>query len=219
MNPLLAVHLSDGILQPLWVGAAYIPAVLLIAWSLFGLREEEIPRIALLSAAFFVATLIHIRTGPTSVHLLLNGPLGLILDRRAVIAIALGLVLQCFLLGHGGVSTLGLNLCIIALPALFARPLFQALRSLSIPTGLSGFLLGACCVSLSAFLNALILVLAGIESFQTVAVLVLLAHLSVAFFEGFVIAGLASYFAKVKPEFLGIKPKPTPPAVSEGNGQ
>ncbi len=204
--PVFAVHLSDFILEPLWVSLACFPAAAMLVWSLYRIREEEIPHVALLSAAFFVATLIHIRMGPTTVHLLLNGPLGLILGRRAVIAIGLGLLLQAFLLGHGGYTTLGLNLCIIGIPALLARPIFQGLRKLKTPTGISGFLLGFFTVALSALMNAAILVLAGIEDWQTVAVVVLLAHLGVAVFEGVIVGGLASYFAKVKPEFLGIKP-------------
>src|SRR5262249_10023072 len=82
----------------------------------------------LLTAAFFVASYIHVRVGPTTVHLLLNGLVGLILGGRAVIAVAVGLVLQAIMLGHGGFTTLGLNCAVIALPALLARPAFRALR-------------------------------------------------------------------------------------------
>ncbi len=98
----------------------------MLTWSCRRIEDVEIPRIALLTAAFFVASLIHVRAGPTSVHLLLTGLLGLILGRRAVPAIAVGLLLQCLLLNHGGISALGLNICIIAVPALLTRPLYQA---------------------------------------------------------------------------------------------
>ena len=73
-----------------------------------------------MAAAFFVATLIHVKVGPTSVHLLLNGLVGVILGRRAPLAIAVGLFLQAALLGHGGFLPLGVNTCVMSLPALLA---------------------------------------------------------------------------------------------------
>src|SRR5262249_24058426 len=55
---------------------------------------------------------------PTSVHLILNGLVGVVLGRRAPLAVAVGLTLQYLLLSHGGLTTLGINTCIVALPAL-----------------------------------------------------------------------------------------------------
>jgi ABC-type Co2+ transport system permease subunit len=49
---------------------------------------------------------------------------------RAPLAILVALVLQAALLGHGGFSTIGINTCIMALPALAAGPLFGGLRRL-----------------------------------------------------------------------------------------
>ena len=84
---LWAVHISDGILSTPWTAAGFAVMALLMIPACFRVRDEEIPRIALLTAAFFVASLIHIRVGPTSCHLLLNGLLGVILGRRAALAI------------------------------------------------------------------------------------------------------------------------------------
>jgi cobalt/nickel transport system permease protein len=130
--PLWAVHISDGVLY--WpvclVGFALM--VFFLGVGLRSLRiagsnadEEPITWTALLTAAFFVATLIHVRLGPTSVHLLLNGLVGLILGRRACLAIPIGVALQAFLLGHGGLSAIGVNSCIMLVPALLARPLYR----------------------------------------------------------------------------------------------
>ena len=98
-------------------------------------RDEEIPRIALMTAAFFVASLIHVPVGPTSVHLLLNGLLGVIVGRRAPLAVLLGLTLQAVLLGHGGFTTIGVNTCVMALPALGAAWLFGTLRAGTLTPG------------------------------------------------------------------------------------
>src|SRR5215470_13163727 len=105
----LAVHISDGVLAVPWLGGGFALAALLVVIGALYVRDEEIPRIALLTAAFFVASLLHIRVGPTSVHLLLNGLVGAVLGRRAPLAILVGLFLQVALIGHGGFLTLGVN--------------------------------------------------------------------------------------------------------------
>jgi cobalt/nickel transport system permease protein len=126
---LFAVHISDGVLALSWLAGGFVLAGLAVLFALWRLRDEEIPRIAFLTAAFFVASSIHIKVGPTSWHLLLNGLVGVLLGRRAGLAIVLGLALQYFLLMHGGFATLGVNTCIMLLPALLAAALFQSLRS------------------------------------------------------------------------------------------
>src|SRR5207302_5573020 len=86
------------------------------------------PRIALLTAAFFVASSMHIPVPPASVHLLLNGLVGVILGWRAPLAIAVGLLLQALLLGHGGFLAVGVNTCVVTVPALVAWALFRGVN-------------------------------------------------------------------------------------------
>lgn len=128
--PLLAVHIADSVLAPAWVTAGWLGLVLLILLGCWRVREEEVPRVALLTAAFFVASSMHVGLGPGSVHLLLNGLLGVVLGRRAALAIPLGVFMQAVLLQHGGYSTIGINSCIMTLPALAAGPLFLGLQRL-----------------------------------------------------------------------------------------
>lgn len=126
--PLWAVHISDGVLTaPFWLGG-FLLAALLLFWGSRRVQDEEIPRIALLTAAFFVASTIHLKAPPTSVHLLLNGLTGVLLGRRAALAIAGGLVLQAILIGHGGFYSLGANICVMTCPALLAGLAFPFLR-------------------------------------------------------------------------------------------
>ena len=127
---LLAVHISDGLLTAPWWICGFVGAGLLAWLATWRIREEEIPRIALLTAAFFVASLIHVRVGPTSVHLLLNGLLGVVLRRRSAIAILIGVSMQIALLGHGGFTTIGINTCVMAVPALLSWQLFHWLSRL-----------------------------------------------------------------------------------------
>jgi cobalt/nickel transport system permease protein len=128
ITPTWAVHIADGILTEPWRWGGFAVAGLLALFAAWRIREDEIPRVALVTAAFFVASLIHVRVGPTSVHLLLNGLVGVVLGRRAALAIPVGLALQAALLGHGGFTTIGINSCIMVLPALLAWQLFAVLR-------------------------------------------------------------------------------------------
>lgn len=126
--PLWAVHIGDVLSLP-WVVAGFVVAGLLAAVASWRVSEEEVPRIALLTAAFFVASSIHVKCGPTSVHLLLAGLVGVLLGWRAPLAILCGTTLQALLVAHGGLSTIGVNTCVQAIPALVAGGLFSLLRA------------------------------------------------------------------------------------------
>jgi cobalt/nickel transport system permease protein len=110
------------------VAAGFVLAALLALWAAWGVRDEEIPRIALLTVAFFLASSIHLRLGPTSAHLLLTGLVGVVLGRRAPLAVLVGVTLQAALIPHGGYTTIGVNACVEAIPALLCGYLFAALR-------------------------------------------------------------------------------------------
>jgi cobalt/nickel transport system permease protein len=126
--PLWAVHIDDGYLTFPWLAGGFVVAAGLALFGAWRIRDEEIPRVALLTAAFFVASLMHVSLGPTSVHLLFNGLVGVVLGRRAGLAIPVGLFLQAALFHHGGFTTIGVNSCVMALPALLAWLLFRALQ-------------------------------------------------------------------------------------------
>jgi cobalt/nickel transport system permease protein len=126
-----AVHISDGMLQPSWEWAGFACAGALALFGAWRIRDDEIPRVALLTAAFFVASLIHVPVpGGPKTHLILNGLLGVILGRRALLAVPVGLFLQAALFGHGGFLSLGVNSVVMGLPALVAGWLFAGLRRL-----------------------------------------------------------------------------------------
>jgi cobalt/nickel transport system permease protein len=205
---LFAVHISDGVLGPATLAVGFVIAGLLLIPALVRVRDEEVPRIALLTAAFFVSSSIHVRIGPTSVHLILNALVGMILGRRAPLAIAVGLVLQAVLLGHGGYSTLGVNTAVIALPALAARPLFCLLagpRPTYVRALVAGGLVGWGTVVATATINAAVLIVGGIEDWRIVAATMLVAYLVLAIVEGLILGLTAGFLLRVKPELLGLR--------------
>ncbi|MCI0456249.1 MAG: energy-coupling factor ABC transporter permease [Gemmataceae bacterium] len=130
MFVLWAVHISDNVLLPEWWAGGLVVAAALAALGAWRIRDEEIPRVALLTAAFFVASAFHVRVGPSTVHLLFNGLVGVMLGLRAGLAIPIGLLLQYLLLQHGGYLTLGVNSCVMVLPALLAWGVFGLMHRL-----------------------------------------------------------------------------------------
>lgn len=125
-----AVHISDGVLPTAWWLGGFAVAVPLLWLAARRLRDDELPRIALLAAAAFISSSIHVPVPPTSIHLLLTGLLGVVLGARAPLAIAVGLGLQALLLRHGGFYSLGVNIAVVSLPALAAWAVFHPLQRL-----------------------------------------------------------------------------------------
>jgi cobalt/nickel transport system permease protein len=208
---LWAMHISDGVLTAPWLVAGFVLSGLLALLAAYRVRDEEIPRIAVLSAAFFVATLMHLPLGITSVHMLLNGLVGVVLGRRAPLAILIGLTLQAFLLGHGGFTTIGVNACVMTLPALLAASLFTVIRLLpwfgrdhNTFTWLCGCLLGLISAFATLVLQAVALLWGGAEDWPQIVQGVFYAHLPIVVLEGVVLGFTVNYLARVKPEMLGL---------------
>lgn len=198
------MHISEGVLSPgvLIAGAALTTAG--VAVGLKGLDHEEIPSMGILSAAFFVASLVHVPIGPSSVHLILNGLLGLILGWKAFPAILVGLALQALLFQFGGITTLGVNTLNMALPAIICFYLF----GWGVRTGtrqliftVTAFACGSCAVLISGILVGFSLYLTG-EAFLPAAKVVVAVHFPVMLIEGVLTAACALFLRRVKPELL-----------------
>ncbi|WP_462322131.1 CbiM family transporter [Halochromatium sp.] len=122
-------HIPDGVLSAPVLVTGTLVSTGLLAIALRQLREAELPQAAVLAAAFFVSSLISVPLGPSSVHLLLNGLMGLLLGWAALPAIFVALLLQAVFFGFGGLLVLGVNTMNLALPALVVALLLRpALR-------------------------------------------------------------------------------------------
>ncbi len=210
------MHIPDGILPTAVCAAGYAATVPITWYSLHKLKtegdpRENIPKASLLTAAFFVASWIHIPVPPTSVHLILSGLMGAVLGYFAFPAILIGLFLQAIMFGHGGLSTLGVNAIIIGGPALLAYYVFR-LRSVGgVPTrfktGTFGFLASLCAIGLSTGLFVILLINfipADLDAAtERNAILTLaLAHVPLMFIEGAFTAFVTVFLSKVKPQML-----------------
>jgi cobalt/nickel transport system permease protein len=210
------MHIPDGIL-PISVAAAGYAVTGAATWySLRKINQQEdpqahIPKAAMLTAAFFVASWIHVPVPPTSVHLVLNGLLGVVLGYYAFPAILIGLFFQAVMFQHGGLTTLGVNAAIMGLPAILAYHIFQLhLRfgrgnQNSLTT--FAFLGGASGLGIAASL-ALILLISTIpanidvQAERASIIALITAHTPLMLIEGFFTAMLVTFFQRVKPELL-----------------
>lgn len=196
------MHISEGILSgPVLISGAALAA----AGTAVGLKNldyDRIPQTGILSAAFFVASLIHVPVGPSSVHLILNGIVGLMLGWCAFPAILIALVLQALFFQFGGLTVLGVNTIIMALPAIICYYLFSPLiRKNNAMSAAAAFCCGFCSVLLSALLMAVSLIFTE-EKFFEVMVLVIASHLPVMIIEGIITSFCILFIKKVKPDLL-----------------
>jgi cobalt/nickel transport system permease protein len=107
------MHMPDGYLIPI----VFIPAfaITIIFWAIClkkaKLTEKQVPIMGLLTALFFAAMMMNWPVvGGTTAHLLGGASMGLILGPFAGgISVTIILVLQAFLFGDGGLTTLGAN--------------------------------------------------------------------------------------------------------------
>jgi cobalt/nickel transport system permease protein len=196
------MHISEGVLSgPVLLAGGALAA----AGTAVGLKKLDYDRIAragLLAAAFFVASLIHVPIGPSNVHLVLNGIVGLILGWGAFPAILVALLLQGVLFQYGGLTTLGVNTLIMAVPAVvcfyLCGPLVCRRPALALPAafvcGFGSILLGAVVAGAALMFTE--------ENFLEVTLLIITAHIPVMFIEGLITVFCVAFLCQVQPGLL-----------------
>jgi cobalt/nickel transport system permease protein len=209
------VHISDGILSLPVLAAGWAITIALLAVAIWwsnkkGNLEEEIPKLSVMTAAFFVASLVHFDVPPTSAHFILNGLVGVILGIFAFPAIFIGVVLQTVLFQHGGYATIGVNTANIGIPALIAYCIFKwgnkvgmLVMRKELSVWIFGALAGGIAVFLAVIFTAFSLVLSNEEAFFAIAIVFTVAHIPIIIIEAIITGSIAVFLLKVKPELIG----------------
>ncbi|MGI9535548.1 MAG: cobalt transporter CbiM [Desulfocapsaceae bacterium] len=195
------MHISEGILSaPILLSGASLTA----AGTVIGLKKldlDKIMEVSMLTATFFVASLIHVPIGPASIHLVLNGLLGIMLGWACFPAILVALLLQAVFFQYGGFMVLGVNAVNMALPAVLcfylARPLLKSKKT----RPLAGFIAGSGAILLSAICMALSLAFTD-TGFLATAKITVLANIPIMVIEGFITMFIVSFIGRVHPELL-----------------
>lgn len=209
------MHITDGILPSTIIISGYAITGGMVWYSLqkinrYGDLSEQIPKASLLTAAFFVASLIHIPIPPSSIHLVLNGLVGVVLGYFAFPAILIGLLFQALMFQHGGITTLGVNAAMMGIPAILAYHIFQLHRFFGQSArwvNLFAFIAGAGAIALSALVFTILLITKNPaeinpELARKATYLGLGVYSIQAVIEGIFTMLLVSFFQRVKPELL-----------------
>ncbi|MFN3891847.1 MAG: cobalt transporter CbiM [Beijerinckiaceae bacterium] len=196
-------HIPDGVLSWPVLAAGGAAAAAAVAVGVRSLDEQQIPRVAIVSAAFFALSLFSIPLGPSSVHLLLGGLMGLILGLAIFPAVLAALLLQAVMFGFGGLTSIGVNTINIALPGAVAGMIFAPLvaRADAARAAFYGGICAACAVLGAGVMVSLSLYLSS-SDFAASSRVVIISYGPLLVVEALVTGFCVSFVKRVKPELL-----------------
>lgn len=202
------MHLPDGII-PLWQSAIYwIITIITMALYLFKVskteeNEKRVVLTAILAAAAIAASSISIPS-PFGVplHFFLIPLVAILLGPLSGVAVAfLCLIVQFFLLGFGGITTLGANTLTIGVALSFSTYIFYKLL-LGLDERLSIFSSTLMGIFAATVVQVFILILAGAATLEMLMATLIPFYLFIGLIEGTANVIIMSFIAKVKPELL-----------------
>jgi cobalt/nickel transport system permease protein len=209
------MHLPDGVISPVVTAAGTLVALGGVFMGMRRMGPERVPRVAILTSALFVASLIRIPAGVSSVHLVLNGLAGVILGWALFPALLVALFLQAIMYSHGGLTVLGLNVAILGLPGVAAYYVCnRMLRRFSV-RGKSdrlrvfgvGCLAGGGAIGMSCLIQALAL-LGSDAGYQAAALGGVVLHIPVILIEGAITGYVVLFIRRVRPKMLDLAREP-----------
>ncbi|MFO7636578.1 MAG: energy-coupling factor ABC transporter permease [Clostridia bacterium] len=124
------IHIPDGILHPIvWI-SGYVLTAIVLFFILRNIKGDEIrkkiPITALMAAVMLIA--MSVPLGFIPVHLSLAVVVGIVLGPRLGFLAILTVNLMLALIGHGGMTIVGLNTIIIGAEMFLGYALFRLLR-------------------------------------------------------------------------------------------
>ena len=153
------MHIPDGILPVwLWVSGLLVMTAVL-AFCLYRLRgmdrKRKIPLLGVLSAVMLVVMSLELL--PIAYHLNLSVAAGILLGPSLGFVAAFIVNLMLALMGHGGVTVMGLNTLLLGAEAMLGHTLFYLFRrwmttfwSAALATALALFVVTACLIGVVA---------------------------------------------------------------------
>lgn len=185
------------------LAAGWVAASAGVAWGLKKMDAEGIVKVAMVSSVFFLASLVNVKLGPSSAHLSLIGPMGLLLGWTSFPAIFTALLLQAVLFQFGGLAVLGANTVSMATPAVCAYLIFgRAVRKGGVKlSAAAAFAAGFLSVLGSALLVGACLSLSD-PGMALTAKTIFAAHIPLAAMEGAVTLLITLFLKRTFPDML-----------------
>ena len=195
------MHISEGILSGGVLAVGWAGTIAGVSYGLRKTNTDKIIQTALISSAFFLASLVNIRTGPSSTHLTLLAPMGLILGHAVFPAVFTALLLQALLFHFGGLLVLGVNTFVMGFASLATYLVFGRMIRKSSWVITMSFMAGAFAVVIAAVIAGMFLMMTD-SNFAGAVKVLLIAHAPVAVIEGCVTSFLVMWLKRAAPEFL-----------------
>jgi len=195
------MHISDGVLS--LESTIVVSAISFIALikAIKELKNEEISLTAVASAMFFIASFIHIPFGVTQIHLILLGVIGILISWSSFVAIFVALLLQALLLGYGGVASLGVNLFIMAMPAVIVHKIYHTQLFSKLKDKVKFFLVGFIGTFFATLFITIILYFSN-DEYNYAAFTLFSVNIITMIIEGIVSMFLLLFIKKVYPKVL-----------------
>jgi cobalt/nickel transport system permease protein len=193
------MHISEGVLSAPVIVAGWGLALAGIGTGLKKTPAEKLTETALVSAALFLVSLVHVPLGPSSIHLTMLGLAGILLGWSALPALFVALLLQGILLQFGGVLSLGVNTAVMGTAALSSRALWRLWGgkfsfAAAFCCGFTAVLTGSALVTLSLSLSA--------KDLFSTAALIFAANRPLAAVEGAVTAFCVLTLKRLLPQYV-----------------
>ena len=154
------LHIADGVLPwLLWAGGLLVMAAL-VAFVSYRHRHDRADRLTLLGAlAALMLAAMAVPLGPIG-HLSFAPVVGILLGPGLGFLAAVVVNAILALLGHGGITVLGLNALVLGAATMAAQPLYRAARARFVP-GTAAAVASVCAGVASVLALWVVLLLAG----------------------------------------------------------
>jgi cobalt/nickel transport system permease protein len=136
------LHIPDGVLPALlWVPGLGVALLLLVlsALAVRGASRQAVAYQGALGALMLAAMAVEVPLGPFEYHLSLLGPVGVLLGPAATFQVVFVANAILALVGHGGLTVVGLNALVLGAGGALARPCYGLLaRRFTAPAAMVG---------------------------------------------------------------------------------
>jgi len=197
------MHIADGVLGLETTVVVSVISLIAMIKAVKELKNEDISITGVASAMFFIASFIHIPFGVTQIHLILLGVIGILISWSSFVAIFSALVLQAFLLGYGGVVSIGVNLFIMAMPAVLVSYLYHTNFIQKLNDRVKFFIVGFSGTFFATLFLTAILYFSK-EEYNYVAFSIFSVNIVTMVIEGIVSMFLLLFIKKVYPKVLKV---------------
>lgn len=202
------LHVPDGVLPGDLLVAGFAAAVLMLAWAAWALRRCEwgrlLPRLAAVAALLLAA--MSVPLGVLPYHLNLTVLAGILLGRAGSIIVVACVGLFLALLGHGGITVLGLNTALLAIEAAVGRELFYIARRFVGLAAAAALATAATLLAASAAAMAVVTAALGsdglaVERFVSLTTPLVLLGVGI---EAVIVGGVVGFLARVRPDLVAV---------------